>query len=110
MEIAKAKLQLSKKQRIDLEDQRVARLRQGFSHIYLDSDEEEEEIKTTWILTNQQMEKVAEAIGHGPKEECLSERYRIRISRGDLRTLTGLVWLNDEVILKFVTIKYWFFL
>lgn len=100
MQVARTKLQLSQKQRMDLEDQRVAKLRSGLSHIYLDSDEDEEdeEEQTSWTLTSQQMDRVTEAVGRGDVQECLSERYRIRISRGDLRTLTGLVWLNDEVI------------
>lgn len=98
MEVARAKLQLTQKQRIELEDKRVAKLRTGLSHIYLDSDEEDIEEESSWTLTSQQMERVTEAIRWGDDQECISERYRIRVSRGDLKTLTGLVWLNDEVI------------
>lgn len=94
MEVAKAKLLLQQKKRMDLEDKRIAKLRKGLSQTYIDSDEESD---ATWHLTPQQMERVAIAIGRGSEGECLSERYRIRVSRGDLRTLIGSVWLNDEV-------------
>ena len=33
----------------------------------------------------------------GPSSECLSQKYNIRVTRGDLATLIGLQWLNDEV-------------
>ena len=97
MQVAQTKLQLSQKQRMELEDKRVAQIRSGLSHVYLDSDEEAE-VEPQWSLTTEQMDIVQTAVGRGNPQECLSERYRIRISRADLRTLTGLVWLNDEVI------------
>lgn len=80
---------------MNLEDEIIAKLRKGFSRTYIDSDDENE---STWLLTSQQMERVVMAISRGSEGECLSERYRIRVTRGDLRTLTGSVWLNDEVI------------
>lgn len=98
MQVAKTKLQLSRKQRMELEDKRIAKLRSGLSRIDLDSDDEDEEPSDfKWVLDAQQMERVTMAIKGGNDNECLSERYRIRVSRGDLHTLTGLVWLNDEV-------------
>lgn len=40
---------------------------------------------------------MALAVTGGPVSECLSQKYNIRITRGDLATLVGLQWLNDEV-------------
>ena len=95
MEIAKTKLLLHQKKRMDLEDQRIEKLRKNLHHTYIDSDDDEPE--SLWTLTTQQMERVTMAISRGTKGECLSERYRIRVTRDDLLTLTGSVWLNDEV-------------
>ena len=41
--------------------------------------------------------QIAAATGRGSASDCLSERFRIRIARSDMFTLTGLQWLNDEV-------------
>ena len=79
---------------MDIEDERMAKLRKGLSHTYIDSDDKSEPL---WPLNAQQLERVTVAISRGSEGECLSERYRIRITRADLCTLTGLVWLNDEV-------------
>lgn len=95
MEVAKAKLMLHQKKRMDWEDERIANLRKGVSQTYIDSDDE---CEPNWHLTSQQMKRVTIAMSRGSEGECLSERYRIRVTRGDLRTLTGTVWLNDEVI------------
>lgn len=92
MEIAKTKLRLHQKKRMDLEDQRIEKLRKNLHHTYIDDESE-----SAWPLTTQQMERVTMAISRGTKGECLSERYRIRVTRDDLLTLTGSVWLNDEV-------------
>lgn len=89
------KLLLHQKKRMNLEDERLAKLRKGLSQTYIDSDDEND---SKWLLTQQQMERVAMAINRGSTGECLSEKYRIRVTRGDLRTLTGSVWLNDEVV------------
>ena len=94
MQVAKTKLLLYQRKRMDLEDERVAKLREGLSQTYIDSDDES---GSGWSLTPQQMERVATALRRGSEGECLSERYRIRITRADLHTLTGLMWLNDEV-------------
>ena len=94
MKAAKAKLLLHQKKRMGVEDERLAKLRKGLAQTYIDSDDEE---SSKWLLTAQQMERVAMAIARGNAGECLSERYRIRVTRGDIRTLTGSVWLNDEV-------------
>ena len=36
--------------------------------------------------------------GHGSLGEVFAERKNIRITRADLLTLSGLEWLNDEVL------------
>ena len=41
--------------------------------------------------------QVARTLSRGRADDLLSERYRIRITRGDIVTLSGLQWLNDEV-------------
>ena len=38
------------------------------------------------------------ALSRGPGGEKLSEGFRIQITRADMTTLSGLNWLNDEVI------------
>ena len=102
VEIAKTKLQLFQKERMAMEDVRVAKLRNALAHTCL-----EHEAPSTWDLTQEQMKRVHIAISSGSDQECLSERYRIRITRGDLRTLTGLVWLNDEVMCIEFKIHYY---
>lgn len=92
VEIARTKLQLQQKERLAMEDIRMTRLQSALAHSHLDVDE-----TPSWSLSSEKMERVQAVISRGNELECLSERYRIRISRGDLRTLTGLVWLNDEV-------------
>ena len=96
MKAAQAKLLLHQKKRMEAEDERLVRLREGLSQTYIDSDDEDE-AGSKWVLSAQQMERVATAMSRGNAGECLSERYRIRVTRADLRTLTGLEWLNDEV-------------
>lgn len=101
VEVVKTKLRLHQKQRVELEDKRVAKLRNSLAQVNLDSDDEDE---STWVLTAQQMERVTMTLCRGSGSECVSERYRIRVTRNDLRTLTGLVWLNDEVIYMYLII------
>lgn len=75
-----------------VEDVLVGRLRRSQSESHLDHDQ-----IPAWVLSPEQMEKVATAISGSRQGECLSERYRIRITGSDLHTLTWNVWLNDEV-------------
>ncbi|XP_028035695.1 sentrin-specific protease-like isoform X1 [Bombyx mandarina] len=49
-------------------------------------------------LTAQQEQMVNKALGPGPAGQILVEKFNLRISRRDLQTLSGLNWLNDEVI------------
>ena len=95
MEAVKAKLKLQRQKRMEQEDKIVADLRRGLAHTYVDSDDEDED--SSWCLSAQQQARVTMAITRGSEGECLSERYRIRVTRGDLHTLTGSMWLNDEV-------------
>ncbi len=96
MDAAKAKLKLQQQKRMEQEDRIVSQLRRGLAQTYVDSDVECDD-NSSWSLSAQQQERVTMAISRGSEGECLSERYRIRVTRGDLRTLTGLMWLNDEV-------------
>lgn len=98
-EVARSKLQLHRKQRAAMEDMRVTRLRDALAETHLEADNAA--TTQTWLLTTQQMERVTSAISRGSEQECLSERFRIQVTRGDLRTLTGLTWLNDEVGVNF---------
>ncbi|CAH0726248.1 unnamed protein product, partial [Brenthis ino] len=49
-------------------------------------------------LTPEQEKLVNKALGPGPPNQLLVEKFNLRIHRRDLQTLAGLNWLNDEVI------------
>ncbi|XP_052758619.1 sentrin-specific protease 1-like isoform X2 [Galleria mellonella] len=49
-------------------------------------------------LTPEQEKLVNRALGPGPPGQVLVEKFNLRIHRRDLQTLSGLNWLNDEVI------------
>lgn len=49
-------------------------------------------------LTTEMMEKVQSALSTGPGHQILVEEFGLRITRKDMHTLSGLNWLNDEVI------------
>ncbi|KAJ8729114.1 hypothetical protein PYW08_000695 [Mythimna loreyi] len=49
-------------------------------------------------LTPEQEKLVNRALGPGPPGQMLVEKFNLRIHRRDLQTLSGLNWLNDEVI------------
>ncbi|CAH1644636.1 unnamed protein product [Spodoptera littoralis] len=49
-------------------------------------------------LTPEQEKLVNRALGPGPPGQMLVEKFNLRIHRRDLQTLTGLNWLNDEII------------
>ncbi|CAH2104127.1 unnamed protein product [Euphydryas editha] len=49
-------------------------------------------------LTPEQEKLVKKALGPGPPNQLLVEKFNLRIHRRDLQTLAGLNWLNDEVI------------
>ncbi|CAK1602675.1 unnamed protein product [Parnassius mnemosyne] len=49
-------------------------------------------------LTLEQEKLVNRALGPGPAGQLLVEKFNLRIHRRDLQTLSGLNWLNDEVI------------
>ncbi|CAB3237686.1 unnamed protein product [Arctia plantaginis] len=49
-------------------------------------------------LTPEQEKLVNRALGPGPPGQLLVEKFNLRIHRRDLQTLSGLNWLNDEII------------
>ncbi|XP_050670354.1 sentrin-specific protease 1-like isoform X1 [Leptidea sinapis] len=49
-------------------------------------------------LTAEQEKIVSKALGPGPAGQVVIEKFSLRITRRDLQTLSGLNWLNDEVI------------
>ena len=93
MQAAIAKLKIQQQKRIEHEDRVVAELRKGLTHACIDSEDED----ISWSLSTQHQQRVTMALSRGSEGECLSERYSIRVTRGDLRTLTSSMWLNDEV-------------
>lgn len=44
---------------------------------------------------------INKALRGQPAHEVLVEGYRLQITRGDIATLAGLNWLNDEVGQRF---------
>jgi hypothetical protein len=60
-------------------------------------------------LTDGMQREISRALEGGPAGEVLSEGFRLKITRGDIATLRGLNWLNDEVrlvIIIFVHLLY----
>ncbi|XP_047987638.1 sentrin-specific protease-like [Leguminivora glycinivorella] len=49
-------------------------------------------------LTPEQEKLINRALGPGPSGQLIIEKFNLRIHRRDLQTLSGLNWLNDEVI------------
>ncbi len=96
VEVARTKLHLRQKERMAIEDVRITKLRDSLSNTHLEHLEEDA-LSRPWNLSPDQRERVQVVLKRGNEQECVSEKYRIRVTRSDLRTLTGLVWLNDEV-------------
>ncbi|KAI0212275.1 Sentrin-specific protease 1 [Lamellibrachia satsuma] len=61
-------------------------------------EESEEEIDEFPELTEEQEGLVDRALGPYSPNEVLSDGFRLQITRGDMTTLKGLNWLNDEII------------
>ncbi|XP_013794807.1 sentrin-specific protease 1-like [Limulus polyphemus] len=62
-------------------------------------EEEEEDISTDFPVLTEEMERLADdALEPTPPDEVLVEGFRLSIRRRDMETLSGLSWLNDEVI------------
>lgn len=61
-------------------------------------DEEEEETLRLPQLTEEHERIIAQALRPGPGNQVFIEKFNLRITRTDLQTLSGLNWLNDEVI------------
>ncbi|XP_077978943.1 uncharacterized protein LOC144434366 [Glandiceps talaboti] len=59
-----------------------------------DTDEEE----SLPELTEEMENEIDNAFVANPREEILTEGFRLSITRDDIQTLSGLNWLNDEVI------------
>ena len=49
-------------------------------------------------ITPQQQQKIDLATAPGQGDNILSDKYHIKITRADMSCLTGLQWLNDEII------------
>ncbi|XP_044740512.1 sentrin-specific protease 1-like [Chrysoperla carnea] len=50
------------------------------------------------VLTSEQEEQINRALGPGPGSQVLAQKFNMNITRRDLQSLSGLNWLNDEVI------------
>jgi sentrin-specific protease 1 len=61
-------------------------------------DREEPEEPALPKLTDEMLRDIRNALVHSPADEVLVEGFGLRITRKDLHTLSGLNWLNDEVI------------
>lgn len=61
-------------------------------------DREEPEEPALPKLTNDMVQEIRSALVPSPPNEILAEGFGLRITRKDLHTLSGLNWLNDEVI------------
>ncbi|XP_076093973.1 uncharacterized protein LOC143064775 [Mytilus galloprovincialis] len=62
------------------------------------SEEEEEKEEVLPEITPEMDDVINKALRGQPAHEVLVEGYRLQITRGDIATLAGLNWLNDEVI------------
>ncbi|XP_070565219.1 sentrin-specific protease 1-like isoform X2 [Ptychodera flava] len=60
--------------------------------------EEDAEVETLPELTEEMENEIDAAFVRNPGEQVLSEGFRLSITRSDVHTLSGLNWLNDEVI------------
>uniref|UniRef100_A0A0B6Z4U0 Ubiquitin-like protease family profile domain-containing protein n=1 Tax=Arion vulgaris TaxID=1028688 RepID=A0A0B6Z4U0_9EUPU len=60
--------------------------------------EDEEEVEKLPELTPEMQMVIDSALRSGSPNEILSEDFRLQITRADIKTLSGLSWLNDEVI------------
>ncbi|KAM9128014.1 sentrin-specific protease 2 isoform 2-T2 [Pangshura tecta] len=49
-------------------------------------------------LTEEMEREITNALGHGQEDEILSSAFKLKVTRGDIRTLRNHHWLNDEVI------------
>ncbi|XP_069111084.1 sentrin-specific protease 1-like [Argopecten irradians] len=68
----------------------------------VEEEEEEEEIveeKEVFPELTDEMERIiSNALRPRPEHEVLVEAFRLQITRKDMATLSGLNWLNDEII------------
>lgn len=59
------------------------------------------------VYVMQAMENaVSQALRGGSQDDVLSEGFRLTITRKDLQTLSSLNWLNDEVIVTYLSNLY----
>lgn len=82
-------------------EQRIAQLEHKLKHELSIPESLLEEPQATVELpplTPEQEKLVNRALGPGPPGQLLVEKFGLRIHRRDLQTLSGLNWLNDEVI------------
>lgn len=97
LEVAEKYLHLCREERTRAEEARVTRLRENLCRITLGPEQEEEE-EMLLTLSVEQEKKVAQAMASGQGGDLLSERFRIRITRADIASLSHHAWLNDEII------------
>ncbi|XP_076348701.1 sentrin-specific protease 1-like isoform X2 [Tachypleus tridentatus] len=64
-----------------------------------EEEKEEEDTSTDFPVLTEEMERLTDdALEPTPPDEVLVEGFRLSIRRRDMETLSGLSWLNDEVI------------
>ncbi|KAL5497426.1 hypothetical protein EMCRGX_G013895 [Ephydatia muelleri] len=95
LELASRQYQQDAKKRMQAEDVIAERLKRELILMTLQDTSVDEICKE---LTAAQQKTLAIVLRSGPLDECLVEGFGLRISRADLQTLTGLTWLNDEIV------------
>lgn len=64
----------------------------------LPDDEEVVVVEKLPELTPEMLEAINDALRPNPPNEVLVDEFRLQVSRKDIETLSGLNWLNDEVV------------
>ncbi|XP_011299611.1 sentrin-specific protease isoform X2 [Fopius arisanus] len=96
-ELERMKSILSKHNRLQREvalEEQLARSMRLYEAV-LEEQEDEEQLPE---LSSEMMSDVQRALVPRPSEDVLAEGFGLRITRKDIHTLSGLNWLNDEVI------------
>ena len=64
-----------------------------------ESEEEEEQVESLPELTDDMESRISQSLNRsGHPDEVLADKFRLQLTRRDIQTLSGLNWLNDEVI------------
>ncbi|XP_028614824.1 sentrin-specific protease 2-like [Grammomys surdaster] len=56
------------------------------------------EVDQNFHVTEEMEKDIKRALGQGPQEEIVSNRFKLELTRRDIQTLKNGQWLNDEVI------------